>query len=125
MSKRQPDSFDDLAIPVTKLDVTALLGRPSKKKKDAGFAQFPLAWRSRLKHARHIATLWLALFLLHENWKHPGQLITVSNVAAKDWGDLSREEKREGLAELETLLKGVIVVDRPQKNKSPIVKVLL
>jgi hypothetical protein len=105
-------------IPVTKLD-TRRPGAQVRGKEP--FVKFPLAWRTRLEKAHHVATMWLALFILYKSWKHPGEPIVVSNIAVKDWGGLSREAKRIGLRELEAL--GLVSIEQVGR-RSPLVKIL-
>jgi len=82
------DKFDSdyLNIPVEKLDTG---NRPKSTNSAEAFVKFPLAWRTPLRDARNIATIWLALFLQYETWKNHGGPVVVSNSALKDWGNLS------------------------------------
>jgi len=76
--------------------------RPGAKKRDKdGFVMFPLPWRDRLGKVHHVSTMWLALFILFATWRNPDEPVIVSNIAIEGWGKLSREEKRQGLRELE------------------------
>jgi len=118
------DAFDNILsmrIPMVsgpKLDVR----RPgARKRAQEGFVKFPLSWRKRLDGARHIATIWLALFVLYKSTWEPDEPVTVSNVAMEGWGHISRESKRQGLKELETL--GLVSVEQSGKQ-SPRVKIL-
>jgi hypothetical protein len=118
------DAFDNILsmrIPIMsgpKLDTR----RPWAKKRDKeGFVMFPLSWRKRLEGARHIPTIWLALFILYKSTWSPDEPVIVSNVAMEGWGHISRESKRQGLKELETL--GLVSVEQSGKQ-SPRVKIL-
>jgi hypothetical protein len=98
------DAFDnilDMRIPMVagpKLDVR----RPGvKRRSKEGFVMFPLNWRERLGRVDHVSAMWLALFITYQSWRNPGKPVTVSNVAMEGWGHISREEKRQGLRELE------------------------
>jgi hypothetical protein len=91
-----------------------MLGR--KPKRPTAFVTLSMVWIKRLAAIKHVATYQL-------NWKQPGAPITVSNVALRDWGiTCRREQKREGLRELEKL--GLIRVECKGKA-SPTVKLLL
>jgi hypothetical protein len=105
-------------IPFAKLDTRR---QGAKRRDKEGFVMFPLSWRKRLEGARHIATIWLALFILYKSTWSPDEPVIVSNVAIEGWGHLSRESKREGLKELEAL--GLVSVEQSGKQ-SPRVKIL-
>ena len=124
------DSFDNLAgliIPATKpdmnaatnLDVATMLGR--KPKKNDEFVKMTFTWIDKIGSPKHTTTLSMALFLLHQNWKHPGEEITVSNIALKRF-HVTRKQKPEVLAELED--SGLIKV-RHDGNKAPRVMILV
>jgi hypothetical protein len=103
MPNKERDTFDDLAIPVTKLDVMAMLGR-SKKKERTTFVALPMTRVKRLENAKLAVTYRLAIFLHYRNWKQPGEPVTVSNVALRGFGSsMSRWQKDRALCELESL----------------------
>jgi hypothetical protein len=81
------------------------------------FVMFPLLLAPVLSGSGE-ATILLALYLLHQDWKTKGDAFPLSNVALEDWG-LTRLQKYRALRRLEKL--GLIAVERRGKA-SPRVK---
>jgi hypothetical protein len=90
-----------------------------KPRKPAGpqFVMFPLSLAPVLSGSGE-ATILLALYLLHQDWKTKGEAIPLSNVALEGWG-LTRLQKHRALRRLETL--GLVAVER-QGKASPRVR---
>ena len=95
-----------LSITVTKIDTK---GPRSKARIKGAFAQFPLSWEHRIGVPKHAATYPLAVFLIYEGWRHPGEPITVSNQAVEKFG-VNRKQKPDALQELSDL--GLIQVSQ-------------
>jgi len=117
MKEEDPFDMDNLRI-----NAKALCAEPdvrAKRRKHAEpFVQVPLSLMERLSGRR--GAVYAVAIYLHQNWKNPGELITLSNVTLEAWG-VSREEKRKALPELEAL--GLISVER-RGNRAPRVKLL-
>jgi hypothetical protein len=72
--------------------------KATKRRKRADpFVQVPLSLMERL--GGHGAVLTVAIYLHHQNWKHPGELITVSNKALSSTALLKLEML--GMVEIE------------------------
>src|SRR5262245_59428683 len=92
------------------------LPKPAKSKKwRRQFIKVPWAWAERLRKAKRVSTYRLAHMLLYEHWRRGGQVVQLSNVAAKCEG-LTRRSKWRALSELERL--GLVEVER-RPRKSP------
>jgi hypothetical protein len=88
------------------------------QKRRQQFVKVHWTWVERLMTARHAATLKVALFVLHQNWRGGGKPFTLSNSAVEN---ISRWQKWRALQELEQL--GLIVIER-RKRKTPRVTVI-
>ena len=128
MSERDPFDLDGLAVPRELVEAQlkpAAKQKPAKRSKRAetGFVKLPLAWIRRLQLPKNRGTYPLAEFLHYQNWRRPGEPITVSNVALEGFGlSMSRWQKYRALEELGSL--GLIYIDRVGQH-SPIVQLSL
>jgi hypothetical protein len=88
------------------------VARVRRQKRTEPFIQIPVSLMERLSGCSG-ATYAIAIYLCYQNWKNPGEPITLSNVALEAWG-VSRQEKRTALIKLEAL--GVITTERRGKR---------
>jgi hypothetical protein len=135
VTNKEPENFDldGLVIPESVLAAKRAaratsakpepipIKKPKRVRATTGFTMITDPWRDRLKAAKHIATLRVALYLLRYHSKYPDQLIPLSNMALKEWG-VSRDQKRRAIPELESL--GLIQVEQRGKA-SALAKLLL
>jgi hypothetical protein len=85
------------------------------QKRQKHFILVPWIWYEQLLKARHTATLKIALQILYKHWKNDGKTFELSTCI---FGNVSRRQKRQALAELEAF--GLITVER-RKCRSPLV----
>jgi hypothetical protein len=120
VTEREGDVFDNLGrlrLPdgmVVKAKVEPRKVRERRKQ----FVQVPWQWAERLKHANHV--WYIALYLLHQDWKGKGAPVKLPN-GLLEFDGISRYAKYRALDQLEQ--RGLITVER-RPRKSPVVRVI-
>jgi len=89
--------------------------RPRKGRANAAFVMVPLSWAEQLAKAPTVATVTVAIRLLHLSWKAEGRPVLLGNVALQPLG-IDRYKKRRALIALERM--GLVSVER-RTRKSP------
>ena len=87
--------------------------RLRKGRANAAFVMLPIAWVERLAKAPTVATVTVAIRLLHLHWREGKQPVVLGNVALRDLG-VDRHQKRRALTALECM--GLISVERRPKQ---------
>jgi hypothetical protein len=118
------DPFDPDNLRTAAEQATAWQEQPEqagrRKRQKEQFVMLPIAWKDRLRMARHVGTVNLAIHLQYLAWKTGGRSIQVTNTVAEEAG-VTRRSKWRALTELSQL--GLVVVER-HKRRSPDVTVL-
>jgi hypothetical protein len=120
VTEKKGDVFDNLdALRLPDETVTKTRVEPRKvRERRKQFVQMSWAWGEKLKHVNR--TWYIAMHLLHLDWKQKGGRIKLPN-GWLEFEGISRFAKYRALAQLEEL--GLITVNR-RPRKSPIVHVL-
>jgi hypothetical protein len=87
--------------------------RLRKGRANTAFVMVPIRWVERLAKARTVATVTVAIRLLHLHWREGKQPVVLGNVALRDLG-VDRHQKRRALTALECM--GLISVERRPKQ---------
>jgi hypothetical protein len=119
------DLFDDLdSLRLTQEEAAAMnraaaskVAKPQPKRSRGGsFVKFPLAWVERLQGTEGSAIFFVAIHILHQDWRTGGKPVPVSSKTLKGAG-VSRWAKWRALRELEA--RGLIQVER-RVGRSPL-----
>jgi hypothetical protein len=120
------DPFDDLdnlrltpeaAAAMNRAAASKLAKPRTERPRHGDFVKFPLAWVERLEGTEGSAIFFVAIHILHQDWRTSGKPVPVSNKALKGAG-VSRWAKWRALRELEA--RGLIRV-KGRGRRSPLV----
>jgi hypothetical protein len=102
----------------SKVKVRQVGGKPPKPKRGK-FVSVPYDWVEKLSNTKRVSTFKVALLLLWEEWKSPGEPVRLSNMRLVRFG-VSRDQKAKALAELAHL--GLAEIEGGKSRQSPLVK---